>query len=1121
MPLDEQLENQFIEDFKHIYSLPDKVGYAKLKATNDLLISIIDEILKDEDVFFQTIFAKISILKQKINIPRDTSILLNYFRIQFKNLNSRVNIQITQVLQLTKQGQHLIYYFLINHFNLDLKNDFPLIESSDQIFSKLKKSKNASIPFLKGLIYQIDSIHYTLLFKSEDDEEEDLNIVHFNKLHLNEVYTDSLIQVNDMFKYPFPCMLIEIEIDEKGEFYPLHIILEPDYLFDVTAIASCFDLKEGNPYQYLLKKYMPTSSSVPLLLGDIANFFLDQLISDSSLSFDYLFPLVFKNKPLSFALLSDIEVLKIRDSAKNIYANLIKTIKEDFPKQKISPVHCYLEPSFLSEKFGIQGRLDLLYEGSDKTVIIELKSGKTYHTNQYGINIPHFFQFLLYDLLIQSGSHKNKVAGFVLYAADSKSLRFAPIHLFEQQRALALRNKLLFIELSLVSLGLQKDILVAGSQLFNSLFLQISDAKGFFKTGLESFLSSYHEASIIEKKYFFSFTSFIAREHKLAKSGSYNLQNGASGQASLWLESITDKKENFDILNHLELIELKENKIRFIKTEVSAQRANFRLGDSLILYPSNNEEKFNSKFQLFKVYLISIESDEITVSLAFPQHDDSFFKQFTFWNLEHDFYDSFISFDQSIFSFLQAKIEKRNLYLGLQPPSKNESTDLVTNASYFSKMTDEQSVLLKSIINSKDYFLLWGPPGTGKTSVMIRNLVAHYYYTTDENILLIAFTNRAVDEICEAIESIGGELENSYIRIGQVQAAPTKYRKNILKVKSAHLKNRRELLILLENTRIFVSTLSSIQKNLDILSIKKFNRIIVDEASQLSDPSLAGVLTQVPHFLLIGDHNQLPGVVLQPSEQSIIRDGDLLDIGFYDLRESVFERMIRRVESLNWTWAIGRLSYQGRMHQEIMLFPSLHFYENRLNILPANTDYHKNQIISLPFIEKDAESEIEKIINSQRVCFFSTDIDLSDGSGKSNQYEARMIVQIVQFFHQYYKKQKLSLEDSEIGIITPYRAQIACIKEHLTESGLDSGHYTVDTVERYQGSARSIIIYSPCLNYSRQLNTLISKNRDGVDRKLNVAITRAKSHFIMVGNPDLLKKSTHYFSLMKYAGYTL
>jgi len=163
-------------------------------------------------------------------------------------------------------------------------------------------------------------------------------------------------------------------------------------------------------------------------------------------------------------------------------------------------------------------------------------------------------------------------------------------------------------------------------------------------------------------------------------------------------------------------------------------------------------------------------------------------------------------------------------------------------------MTDEQSFLLKSIINSKDYFLLWGPPGTGKTSVMIRNLVAHYYYTTDESILLLAFTNRAVDEICEAIESIGVDFENNYLRIGQMQSSSPKYRKNILKSKCEHINRRKVLLKLLKDTRIFISTLSSIQKNLDILSIKKFSRIIVDEASQLSDPSLAGILTQVPHF---------------------------------------------------------------------------------------------------------------------------------------------------------------------------------------------------------------------------------------------------------------------------------
>jgi DNA replication ATP-dependent helicase Dna2 len=146
---------------------------------------------------------------------------------------------------------------------------------------------------------------------------------------------------------------------------------------------------------------------------------------------------------------------------------------------------------------------------------------------------------------------------------------------------------------------------------------------------------------------------------------------------------------------------------------------------------------------------------------------------------------------------------------------------------------------------------------------------------------------------------------------------------------------------------------------------------------------------------------------------------------------------------------------------------------------------------------------------------------LTDISGKSNQYEAKLVVQIVQFFRQYYDDKPMELTMKEIGIITPYRAQITCIREHLAQAGYDSTDITVDTVERYQGSARTVIIYSPCLNYSRQLNTLISEDRRGVDRKLNVAITRARSHFIMVGNPDLLKKSTHYLQLMKYSGFTL
>ena len=149
MPLDEQPENQLIEDFKYICELPDKADYAKLKATNDLLLAIIDEILKEEVVFFQTIFAKFSFLKNKIALSDDTSKLLNYFRIHFKNLNNKGNIQVPEVLKLTNLGQRLIYYLLVNHYKLDLKNNFSLKESSEWVNPKLKNSKYGSIPFLK------------------------------------------------------------------------------------------------------------------------------------------------------------------------------------------------------------------------------------------------------------------------------------------------------------------------------------------------------------------------------------------------------------------------------------------------------------------------------------------------------------------------------------------------------------------------------------------------------------------------------------------------------------------------------------------------------------------------------------------------------------------------------------------------------------------------------------------------------------------------------------------------------------------------------------------------------------------------------------------------------------
>jgi DNA replication ATP-dependent helicase Dna2 len=115
-----------------------------------------------------------------------------------------------------------------------------------------------------------------------------------------------------------------------------------------------------------------------------------------------------------------------------------------------------------------------------------------------------------------------------------------------------------------------------------------------------------------------------------------------------------------------------------------------------------------------------------------------------------------------------------------------------------------------------------------------------------------------------------------------------------------------------------------------------------------------------------------------------------------------------------------------------------------------------------------------------------------------------------------YEKNGLTLTRSSIGVITPYRAQIAQIQQVLQEKKLPISLITVDTVERYQGGARDIIILSLCTNHASQVKSLVSLSDDGIDRKLNVALTRAKQQIIVLGNSTLLQEVGSYKELMEW-----
>lgn len=128
-----------------------------------------------------------------------------------------------------------------------------------------------------------------------------------------------------------------------------------------------------------------------------------------------------------------------------------------------------------------------------------------------------------------------------------------------------------------------------------------------------------------------------------------------------------------------------------------------------------------------------------------------------------------------------------------------------------------------------------------------------------------------------------------------------------------------------------------------------------------------------------------------------------------------------------------------------------------------------------------------------------------------NDEEADRVADIVECL----LRERPDLPMSEIGIITPYRAQIANIRHALGRKNLDHMDLTVDTVERYQGGAKDVIIISYCINALSQVHQLKdSLTPDGVDRKLNVAMTRAREQIIFLANEELMREHPLYEALM-------
>ena len=957
-----------------------------------------------------------------------------------------------------------------------------------------------------------------------DEVSEKPYLVRYNIPQINEEFAETC----KLLWQHAQMNLLDVAIDEAGILTPSFIVLEPDYLIDISSLAECFRDYGHHPGNYFLSRMQPIENARPLLLGNIANLFLDEWIHAPNEDIDYrtCMQKAFRRYPIELAACPDLrdreKERQFFDDCKLHFEHIRETVNDTFHTAgyELDKTDAVLEPSYICEALGLQGRLD--YMQRDMSSFIEMKSGKA---DEYAIRgrvepkENNKVQMLLYQAVLQysMGMDHRKVKAYLLYTRYPLLYPSRPSWAMVR-RVIDLRNRIVADEYG-IQLHNNPEYTARKLEEINASTLNERGLRGRFwetylRPPIDRFQEKLQRLSAIEKSYFYAVYNFLTKELYTSKSGDVDYE-GRTGAASLWLSTLAEKCEAGEIIYNLRIrenhaadehkaylllvrsdFEEKELPETVADNDIQNVLPNFRQGDAIILYERNCGTDNVTNKMVFKGNIEHLTDYEISIRLRATQQNPSVLPADSLYAIEHDTMDTtFRSMYQGLYAYLSATQERRDLLLAQRPPKFDESLD-----SLVSQAKDDFTRVALKAQAAQDYFLLIGPPGTGKTSCALKKMVETFHADKGVQILLLSYTNRAVDEICKSLASIRPAVD--FIRVGSELSCDETYRTHLIENELASCNRRSEVYERIRSCRIIVGTVAAISGKPELFRLKHFNVAIIDEATQILEPQLLGILcargeeggNAIDKFILIGDHKQLPAVVLQSSEQSAIYEESLMSIGLTNLKDSLFERLYRnctaRQSPLTSHPSYDMLCRQGRMHPEVALFANRAFYGGRL--IP----------VGLPHQLEDSDTVC-------RLAFYPSIPEKTGTSTKINHSEARIVADLVA---RIYEDCRIDFDEARtLGIITPYRSQIALIKKEIAALGIPAlNRIMVDTVERFQGSERDVIIYSCCINSYFQLkfvSNLTEEDGTLIDRKLNVALTRARKQMFVTGVPKYLKSN--------------
>ncbi len=987
--------------------------------------------------------------------------------------------------------------------------------------------------YIRCIVREWDESTIQVAVTNQDSSEELLTVDYMN----TPDYID-FSYLRPMLREGMQLNLLDCTVTRK-KVVPRLIVVEPDYLIDISTIANCFETYGHHPLLFTVNRLTPRLSNKHIVLGNFAGSALDDIINHpAEYDIKETFRSNFREKALDYATCPDFDAASFKQDAERQVENIKEIVDEIF--QTFDREKAILEPSFVCERLGIQGRVDLMT--TDLKLLVEQKSGKNTfierkYKNPHGsLHVEkHYVQVLLYYGILQYNfqlSPKNAHIQLLYskYPLPDGLLEVEPLQKLIRE-AIRFRNQAVATEFWMAENGFDRMLPLLTPQTLNVEKQNDNFYNRYLLPQLTETLAPLHQLNDLERAYFTRMMTFVIKEQLVSKVG---VQEGVgNSNADLWNMPLAEKKETGNIYTGLTIIE-KERSSSFngydtITLSVPQQGEdflpNFRRGDMIYLYSyKKNEAPDVRKSILFKGSLQEIHGDSITVHLNDGQQNPDLISG-DYFAIEHAGSDiGGTSAIRSLYTFITSNEERRQLLLGQRTPRVDKS--LTLSRSYH---PDYDEIILKAK-QAQDYFLLIGPPGTGKTSQALQFLVREQLaekskvqsskFKIQSSILLLAYTNRAVDEICNMLT----ENDIDYIRIGNEFSCDPKYSDHLLKEVLDDNATLNSIKSTLAHAQIVVATTSTMNSNAALFNIKHFDLAIIDEASQILEPNIIGLLSTrhverraIERFVLIGDHKQLPAVVqqqdsLETEETNIF----LKNIHLLSCANSLFERLILTERAAGRTEFVGTLHKQGRMHPDIADFANRKFYaREQLECVPL-----AHQLEQTLAYNETSEDETDDVLKAHRMIFIPSkpcrQLNISE---KVNTEEARIITDLLR---RLYRQLGKNFDPKKsVGVIVPYRNQIAMIRKEIEKLGIpELEEISIDTVERYQGSQRDIILYSFTIQSRYQLDFLTANTfyEDGqpIDRKLNVAITRARKQLILTGNEQTLRQNQLFAELIDY-----